>query len=266
MKILLLGDIMGPSGREAIYNKLPNLIKEKNINFVIANGENADDTGVGITEEICLRLFDSGVNVVTSGNHIWDQKEIMEFISKEERLLRPNNFFDGSPGTGLGIYKIDNKKIAVLNLMGNIFMKKTDDLFEAVKFFLKKVKLNKEADFILVDVHGEITSEKNALAHFLDGLVTAVVGTHTHIPTNDFRILKKGTAYQTDIGMCGDYDSVIGMNKENSIKKFLKDKTATKHFPALGEATMSGLLIEADEKTGLAKKILPILIGGVLER
>ena len=266
MKILLLGDIMGPSGREVIYNKLPNLIKEKNINFVIANGENADDTGVGITEEICLRLFDSGVNVVTSGNHIWDQKEIMEFISKEERLLRPNNFFDGSPGTGLGIYKIDNKKIAVLNLMGNIFMKKTDDLFEAVKFFLKKVKLNKEADFILVDVHGEITSEKNALAHFLDGLVTAVVGTHTHVPTNDFRILKKGTAYQTDIGMCGDYDSVIGMNKENSIKKFLKDKTATKHFPALGEATMSGLLIEADEKTGLAKKILPILIGGVLER
>ena len=266
MKILLLGDIMGPSGREVIYNKLPNLIKEKNINFVIANGENADDTGVGITEEICLRLFDSGVNVITSGNHIWDQKEIMEFISKEERLLRPNNFFDGSPGTGLGIYKIDNKKIAVLNLMGNIFMKKTDDLFEAVKFFLKKVKLNKEADFILVDVHGEITSEKNALAHFLDGLVTAVVGTHTHIPTNDFRILKKGTAYQTDIGMCGDYDSVIGMNKENSIKKFLKDKTATKHFPALGEATMSGLLIEADEKTGLAKKILPILIGGVLER
>jgi len=266
MKILLLGDIMGRSGREVIYNKLPSLIKEKNINFVIANGENADDTGVGITEEICLRLFDSGVNVITSGNHIWDQKKIMEFIAKEERLLRPNNFFDGSPGTGLGIYKIDNKKIAVLNLMGNIFMKKTDDLFEAVKFFLKKVKLNKEADFILVDVHGEITSEKNALAHFLDGFVTAVVGTHTHIPTNDFRILKKGTAYQTDIGMCGDYDSVIGMNKENSIKKFLKDKTATKHFPALGEATMSGLLIEADENTGLAKKILPILIGGVLER
>jgi len=257
---------MGPSGREVIYNKLPNLIKEKNINFVIANGENADDTGVGITEEICLRLFDSGVNVITGGNHIWDQKKIMEFIAKEERLLRPNNFFDGSPGTGLGIYKIDNKKIAVLNLMGNIFMQKTDDLFEAVKLFLKKVKLKKDADFILVDVHGEITSEKNALAHFLDGLVTAVVGTHTHIPTNDFRILKKGTAYQTDIGMCGDYDSVIGMNKENSIKKFLKDKTATKHFPALGEATMSGLLIEADEKTGLAKKILPILIGGVLER
>jgi len=257
---------MGPSGREVIYNKLPNLIKEKNINFVIANGENADDTGVGITEEICLRLFDSGVNVITGGNHIWDQKKIMEFIAKEERLLRPNNFFDGSPGTGLGIYKIDNKKIAVLNLMGNIFMQKTDDLFEAVKLFLKKVKLKKDADFILVDVHGEITSEKNALAHFLDGLVTVVVGTHTHIPTNDFRILKKGTAYQTDIGMCGDYDSVIGMNKENSIKKFLKDKTATKHFPALGEATMSGLLIEADEKTGLAKKILPILIGGALER
>ena len=266
MKILLLGDIMGPSGREVISNKLPNLIKEKNINFVIANGENADDTGCGITEEVCLRLFDSGVNVITGGNHIWDQKKIMEFIAKEERLLRPNNFFEGSPGTGLGIYKIDNKKIAVLNLMGNIFMQKTDDLFEAVKLFLKKVKLKKDADFILVDLHGEITSEKNALAHFLDGLVTAVVGTHTHIPTNDFRILKKGTAYQTDIGMCGDYDSVIGMNKENSIKKFLKDKTATKHFPALGEATMSGLLIEADEKTGLAKKILPILIGGALER
>ena len=190
MKILLLGDIMGPSGREVVYNKLPNLIKEKNINFVIANGENADDTGRGITEEICLKLFDSGVNVITGGNHTWDQKNIMEFISKEERLLRPNNFFEGSPGTGLGIYKIGNKKIAVLNLIGNIFMQKSDDLFEAVKFFLKKIKLKKDADFILVDVHGEITSEKNALAHFLDGLVTVVVGTHTHIPTNDFRILK----------------------------------------------------------------------------
>ena len=144
-------------------------------------------------------------------------------------------------------------------------MQKTDDLFEAVKLFLKKVKLKKEADFILVDVLGEITSEKNALAHFLDGLVTAVVGTHTHIPTNDFRILKKGTAYQTDIGMCGDYNSVIGMNKDNSLKKFLKDPVAKKHYPALGEATISGLMVEADHTTGLAKKVEPIILGKYLE-
>jgi len=266
MNILLLGDIMGPSGREIVERELPILIKNKNINFVIANGENADDTGVGITETICLKLFDSGVNVITSGNHIWDQKNIINFISRDKRLLRPNNFFEGTPGNGFGIYNIDNKKIAVLNLMGNVFMKKSDDMFDASKLFVKKIKLKEDADFIVVDVHGEITSEKNALGHFLDGRVTAVVGTHTHIPTYDFRILKKGTAYQTDIGMCGDYDSVIGMNKENSIKKFLKDKSATKHFPALGSGTMSGLLVEADVSTGLAKKISPIFVGGVLDR
>lgn len=264
MKILLLGDIMGPSGREVVYNKLPNLIKEKNINFVIANGENADDTGRGITEEICLKLFDSGVNVITGGNHTWDQKNIMEFISKEERLLRPNNFFEGSPGTGLGIYKIGNKKIAVLNLIGNIFMQKSDDLFEAVKFFLKKIKLKKDADFILVDVHGEITSEKNALAHFLDGLVTVVVGTHTHIPTNDARILNNGTGYQTDAGMCGDYDSVIGMNKENSLNRFLK-KNSVKHFPATGDATLCGVIVDCDIKTGLAIDIKSYVYGDQLK-
>ena len=149
--------------------------------------------------------------------------------------------------------------------MGNIFMKKCEDVFEAAKNFIQKVKLKKDADFIIVDLHGEITSEKMAMGYFFDGKVTMLVGTHTHVPTSDHRILEKGTAYQTDVGMCGDYNSVIGMNKDNSLKKFFKDPSASKHYPALGEATISGLMVEADDKTGLAKKVEPIIIGGVLK-
>ena len=176
------------------------------------------------------------------------------------------NLVQGSPGNGMGIYISKSKKrVAVLNLMGNVFMKKSEDVFEEAKKFIKKIQLGTEADFIVVDMHGEITSEKMAMGHLFDGKVTMVVGTHTHVPTSDHRIMEKGTAYQTDIGMCGDYNSVIGMNKDNSIKKFLKDNSAKKHYPALGEATISGLMVEADNKTGLAKKIQPIIVGNILE-
>ena len=266
MNILILGDIVGPSGTEAIVKKLPKIIKEKKIDFVIVNGENAADPGVGITKKNTEEFFKAGTDVITTGNHVWDQKETMEFITSEKRLLRPQNLVEGSPGKGFGIFNSkNNKKVAVINLMGNIFMKKCDDVFEAAKTFIQKVKLKENADFIVVDMHGEITSEKMAMGYLFDGKATMFVGTHTHVPTSDHRIMEKGTAYQTDIGMCGDYNSVIGMNRDNSLKKFFKDPSTTKHYPALGEATISGLMVIADNETGLANKVEPIVLGKYLE-
>jgi len=190
----------------------------------------------------------------------------MEFITSEKRLLRPENLIKGSPGVWFGIFNSKNNiKVAVINLMGNIFMNKCENVFEAAKKIIQNIKLKRDADFIIVDLHGEITSEKMAMGYFFDGKVTMFVGTHTHVPTSDYRILEKGTAYQTDIGMCGDYNSVIGMNRDNSLKKFFKDPSAKKHYPALGEATISGLMVKADDETGLAKKVEPIIVGGALE-
>jgi len=266
MNILLLGDIAGPSGRKAIIEKLPEIIKKKEIDFAIVNGENAGDMGVGITKKNFDEFMKAGADVVTTGNHVWDEKEAIEFITLEKRLLRPQNLVQGSPGNGYGIFNSkNNKKVAVINLMGNIFMKKCDDVFKAAKKFIEEVRLKKDADFIVVDMHGEITSEKMAMGYLFDGRATMLVGTHTHVPTSDHRIMEKGTAYQTDVGMCGDYNSVIGMNRDNSLKKFLKDPSAVKHYPALGEATISGLMVVADNKTGLANKIEPIVLGGSLE-
>ena len=266
MKILLLGDVCGPAGMKIVKLKLNEIIKEKNIDFTVVNGENAADSGKGITKKNFKDLINSGVDVITSGNHIWDQKEILEIIDNEKKLIRPANLLEGQPGSGYGIYEIKDKKIAVINLIGNVFMKKSQDLFSFTEKFIKKIKLKKDADFIVIDIHGEITSEKMALGHFLDGKVTTVVGTHTHVPTSDTKILNNGTAYQTDLGMCGDYDSVIGMNKENSIKKFKKDPSAESHFPANGDASISGVIVDADDKTGLAKNINQIIIGGNLKQ
>ena len=266
MNILILGDVFGPPGMKAVKEKLPSLIKNKKIDFIVINGENAADPGVGITKKNVEELFNAGADVITSGNHIWDQKETMKFIDTEERLLRPENLVKGSPGKGFNIYKSkNNKKVAVVNLMGNIFMKKSDDVFEAAKKFINNVKLKVDADFIVVDMHGEITSEKEAMGYFFDGKATAVVGTHTHVPTSDHRIMEKGTAYQTDLGMCGDYKSVIGMNRDNSLKKFLKDSSAVRHYPATGNGTISGLLVIANEATGLASKVEPIILGDCLQ-
>ena len=266
MKILILGDVMGPSGVDAIKKRLPDIIEKKKIDFVVLNGENSGNNGVGITKKIFDEFINSGVDVVTTGNHVWDEKEAIEFISKSNRLLRPANLMRGSPGNGMGIFTAkNNKKVAVLNLMGNVFMKKCEDVFEEAKKFTRDVVLKKDTDFTVVDMHGEITSEKMAMGHFLDGKVTMVVGTHTHVPTADHRVMENGTAYQTDLGMCGDYNSVIGMDKNNSLKKFFKDKSAKKHFPALGPATISGLMVIADTKTGLAKKVEPLILGGCLQ-
>ena len=266
MKILILGDVMGIAGRKAINLKLPQLIKKNDLDFVIANGENAADDGRGITKEIANEFFKNGIDVITSGNHIWDKQETIQYIEKENRLLRPANLADGSPGRGYAIYSSKNKKhkIGVINLMGNVFMRKTEDVFQEAKEIKKKMILKKDVDFLVVDIHGEITSEKMATRYFFDGYATCVVGTHTHVPTADTRILEKGTAYQTDIGMCGDYNSVIGMNKENSLKRFLKEKDATKHFPAEGEGTLSGIIVDTDVATGLAKKVTRLIDGGSL--
>ena len=266
MKILVLGDVMGGSGRKAIKKNLSKIINDNEIDFTIINGENSTDSGRGITKSIAEDFFLQGVDVITSGNHIWDQKETTDYINKEDRLLRPANFPEDSPGKGFGIYESKNKKfkVGVINLMGNVFMKKTEDVFKTAKKIREKIILKKNVDFIVVDFHGEITSEKMAIGHFFDGSSTVVVGTHTHVPTADTRILEKGTAYQTDIGMCGDYNSVIGMNKENSLKRFFKDKESTHHFPAEGEATLSGIIIDCDIKTGLAKRINRLIEGGSL--
>jgi hypothetical protein len=266
MRILFLGDVVGISGCSKLMNNLLNEIKLKKIDFVIVNGENAAHQGVGLTKEICNDFFNCGVNVITTGNHVWDQKEIMEFIDKEERLLRPKNLYEPAPGKGFNIYNTkENIKIGVLNLMGNVFMKKCEDVFEISEKFLKQYKLKEDYDLLVLDFHGEITSEKNAIGHFFDGKATLVVGTHTHIPTNDARILKNGTGYQTDAGMCGDYDSVIGMNTENSLNRFLK-KNSTKHFPALGEATLCGVIVDCNIETGLANYIESYISEGQLSK
>ena len=265
MKILFLGDIIGLSGCSAVEKYLPEQIKKKQIDFVIVNGENCSEQGVGITEKIANNLFKSGVNVITSGNHIWDRKETANHIERENRLLRPYNLISPSPGSGFEIFTTNNGvRIAILNLMGNVFMKKCEDVFLAAKQFLQKNELKKDYDLLILDFHGETTSEKMAMGHFFDGKATLVVGTHTHVPTNDARILENGTAYQTDAGMSGNYNSVIGMDKDVSIKRFLKEERE-KNFPTPGNISLCGVIIEADLNTGLAKKIESFIYGGELK-
>ena len=265
MKILFLGDIVGPSGCNAIKKFLPGIIKQHDLEFVVANGENAADNGVGITKKISNELLQCGINVLTTGNHVWDQKETVEYIEKENKLLRPYNLISPAPGRGFEIFTTKNKfKVGVLNLMGNVFMKKCNDVFIETEKFLRDHNLKKDYDFLIVDFHGEITSEKMAISHLFDGKATLITGTHTHVPTNDARILRKGSAYITDSGMCGDYDSVIGMDKDNSINKFFKKKSE-KHFPSLGEGTLSGVVVDCCTETGLTKKIQSFLMGGVLQ-
>ena len=248
MKILVCGDIVGRSGREVIENFLPELVNENDINFVIVNGENSA-SGFGITKKICEQLFDLGVDVITSGNHIWDQKEIIFFIENEKRLIRPCNYPKQTPGRGFGVYKTnDGNLISVINVMCRLFMDNIDDPFRKLDDVIEQIKMEHGKHTIIVDVHGESTSEKMAIGHYLDGKVTAILGTHTHVPTADLQILKKGTFYQTDLGMCGDYDSVIGMKKEECIQKFTKKFIKTRLEPASGEGTLCGTIINVDNE------------------
>ena len=264
MNILILGDVAGPAGVKAVKERLPEIIKEKKIDFVIVNGENAADSGRGITKKIFEEFLKAGADVITTGNHAWDHKDAEDIAYKNINFLRPSNMPKDSPGRGEGIFIKNGKRFIVLNLMGNVFMKKCDDVFEVSEKFMKQFNLKKDYDFLVVDFHGEITSEKNAIGHYFDGKASLVVGTHTHIPTNDARILKGGTGYQTDAGMCGDYNSVIGMNAENSLNRFLK-KSSVKHFPAIGEATLSGVIVECNINTGLATNIESYIFGAQLK-
>ena len=262
MKILFLGDVMGRSGRHSLRDHLPQAIIDNNIDFVIANGENAAG-GFGITESICNELYSYGVNVITTGNHLWDQKEITSYIDKDQNLLKPYNFAEGSPGLGFNIYELANKeKIAVINIMGNLFMRSCDNAFFKIEEVLQKIDVN-DLSFIFVDFHAEASSEKMAMGHHLDGRVTAVVGTHTHVPTADANIMEHGTAYQTDAGMCGDYDSVIGTKKQEFVRKFATQDTERKRVPpADGIGTLCGVIIESQDNNFLAKNIQSIRIGG----
>ena len=257
MKIIFIGDVVGKSGREAISKKIIILKQKYKPDVIIVNAENAA-AGYGLTKKIALELFALGVDIITLGNHAWDQKEMLSYIEERPQIVRALNYPQGVPGKGS--YKlelVDGRSIAVIQAMLRLNMGMSlDDPFSLIQRFLKAELLGSTCNAILVDMHGETTSEKNAFGHFLDGKVTAVIGTHTHIPTADQRILDNGTAYQTDAGMTGDYNSVIGMNKDNPIHGFTKGYRSEGRFtPADGEGKLCGVFIESEEKSGLAKSI-----------
>ena len=264
MRILFIGDVVGRSGRSAVCERLPALRERLGTHFVIVNGENAAG-GFGITEQIFIELTDAGADVVTTGNHVWDQREALVFIGRQDRLLRPLNYPPGTPGRGAGIFRASNgADVLVINAMGRIFMEALDDPFPAIEKEIGACPLKQAADAIFIDFHAEATSEKQAVAMNFDGRVTAVIGTHTHVPTADARVLAKGTSYMTDAGMSGDYNSVIGMEKAEPLQRFLTKIPSGRFMPALGPATICGALIEVDMDTGLARSIVPIREGAPL--
>jgi len=265
MRILFLGDVVGRSGREAVCRLLPELRKEHRLDAIIVNGENAAG-GFGLTPEIFEDFVSAGADAVTVGDHLWDQDKLTPRLNQESRLVRAANYPPGTPGRGVTEISLPGgRKLAVMQLMGQVFMKDyLDSPFRTAEAALAPYRLGANVQAIFVDFHAEATSEKCAMGHFLDGKVSAVVGSHTHIPTADARILPGGTAYQTDAGMCGDYNSVIGFDKENPIAGFTRKFRPDRNTPASGDGTLCGLLIETDEKTGLATSLSPIQIGGVL--
>jgi len=264
MKLLFCGDVVGRSGRDAVFKYIPMLRRELALDFVVVNGENAAH-GFGITEHICRSFYDAGVDVVTLGNHAWDQRDILKYIDEDDRLLRPLNYPQGTPGLGSNVYSDgDGRRVLVMQLMGRLFMDPLDDPFATAERALRNHSLGSSVDCIVVDVHAEATSEKAAIGHTLDGQVTLVVGTHSHVPTADSRVLAGGTAFITDIGMCGDYDSVIGMSKEVAISRFTSKLPTARLTPAEGEATLCAVYVETDAETGLAQRIAPVRLGGQL--
>lgn len=263
MRLLFLGDVMGRSGRRAISDHLPSLRKDLKLDAVICNAENMAG-GFGITPATCEQLFDAGVDIITLGNHSFDNPNGLTVIENDDRVLRPCNYPEGTvPGRGAGLYEINGQSLLVINVLGRVFMDALDDPFVAVEKELNAAPLGDVADAVIVDVHAEATSEKNAMGHFCDGRASLVVGTHQHIPTADTHILGGGTAYQTDAGMCGDYDSVIGMDKEEPLYRFTTRMRRGRYTPAGGEGTLCGVFVETSNK-GLADRVYPIRVGGKL--
>jgi hypothetical protein len=264
MNILICGDIVGRSGREVVLEHLPALRRELALDFVIVNAENAAH-GFGLTDAICAELYAAGTDVITTGNHVWDQREIIPYIGGDPKLLRPVNYPPGTPGRGVAVAEATRgRKVMVVNVMCRLFMDPLDDPFAAMETVLAAQRLGGTVDAIVVDVHGEASSEKMAIGHVLDGRASLVVGTHTHTPTADAQILPGGTAYQTDIGMCGDYDSVIGMKKAAAIDRFRRKMPGERLAPADGEATLCAVYVETDDATGLARHVAPLRLGGRL--
>ena len=261
MRVLFLGDVVGRSGRSAVCADLPGLRADLKLDAIVVNGENAAH-GFGLTTKIYEELLAAGADVVTTGNHAFDQKEMLSEIDGLPRLLRPLNYPPGAPGRGEVLVDLPNgAKLLVINLLGRLFMDAVDDPFRAAEEALRKAPLGASAQAVIIDMHAEATSEKQALAQLFDGRASLVVGTHTHTPSADTRILARGTAYQTDAGMCGDYDSVIGFQAEAPVHRYLRKIPGPRLAPADGEATVCGVFIETDDATGLAKRVLPFREG-----
>jgi len=268
MRFGFFGDVVGRAGREAVADHLPGLRRRLGLEFVVINAENAA-AGFGITEATARDLFDAGADCLTLGNHAWDQKEALTYILREPRLVRPVNYpaLTYAPGRGAQLFETDfGRRIVVINVLGRVNMDSLDDPFSAVDRELEACPLGAAADAVIVDMHAEATSEKMAMGHFCDGRASLVVGTHTHVPTADAQILPGGTAYQTDAGACADYDSVIGNQKEEPLRRFTTRIAGGRFKPAEGPATVCGVFVETDDATGLARRIEPIRIGGRLSQ
>jgi metallophosphoesterase (TIGR00282 family) len=264
LRILFLGDIVGRTGRDAVIEALPGLRRSLALDLVVVNGENASH-GFGLAPAMADALFAAGADVITLGNHAWDRKELLGYIETQPRLLRPLNFPPGTPGHGATVVDLaDGRRALVLQVMGRLFMEPNDDPFRVTAELLGRHRLGATVDAIVADFHGEATSEKMAYGHSFDGRVSLVVGTHTHCPTADTQILPSGTAYQTDAGMCGDYDSVIGMDKGTAAARFWRRVPGERLAPSDGAATLCGVFVETDAKTGLATSVAPVRLGGRL--
>ena len=266
MRILFLGDVVGRSGRDAVTASLPTLRADLRTDLVVINGENASH-GFGLAPEMAQAMFQAGADVITLGNHSWDRRELIPFIAQEPRLIRPLNFPPGTPGAGSFVTVLaDGRRVLVLNAMGRLFMDPLDDPFRGTAELLARYKLGASVNAIVADFHAEATSEKLAYAHSFDGTVSLVVGTHTHAPSADHQILPGGTAFQSDAGMCGDYDSVIGMSKQGAASRFWTKMPGERLQPAEGEATICGLFVVTDDRTGLALSVEPLRRGGRLSQ
>ena len=267
MKILFLGDVMGRSGRTGVAERLPKLRADWGLDFVVVNGENASQ-GAGLTGEHAKALFAAGADCVTLGDHAFDQKDMISYCEQEGRIIRPMNFSKVAPGRGARVFTAtQGRRVLVVQALGQVFMKRPfDDPFSAVESVLKTHPLGGAVQATIVEIHAEATSEKMAMGHWCDGQASLVVGTHTHVPTGDAMILPKGTAYLTDAGMCGDYDSVIGMEKLEPLRRFITGMNSARFEPAGGEATLSGVYVETDDKTGRALRVQMVRQGGRLQQ
>ena len=267
MKILFLGDVMGRGGRAAVVDAIPKMRDAWGLDFVVVNGENAT-RGMGLSGEHAKMILDAGADVITLGDHAFDQKDMMAFCEQEPRIIRPLNFSKVAPGKGARVFTARRgQKVLVTQVLGQVFMKRPfDDPFSAVDQVLRQFPLGGLVQATLVDVHCEATSEKMAMGHFCDGKASVVVGTHTHVPTGDAQILPAGTAFQSDAGMCGDYDSVIGMTKAEPLRRFITGMAKNRFEPAMGDVTVSGLYVETDDRTGKATRVEMVRYGGRLSQ